>query len=197
MTTASPVLVLGSASPARLATLRSAGVDPLVVVSGVDESQVGDLAPVDVAGALAGLKAQAVAARAEVPAGALVLGCDSVLELDGQALGKPGDPEEAARRWREMRGRTGVLHSGHSLHDTATGRVVEATVSTTVHFADVTDDETLHVAGGFTIDGLGGAFVSGIEGDHHNVVGLSLPRLRLLVAELGHSWTALWSSARR
>jgi septum formation protein len=105
-----------------------------------------------------------------------------------------------------MRGRTGVLHSGHSLHDTATGRVVEATVSTTVHFADVTDDEIeayvatgepLHVAGAFTIDGLGGAFVSGIEGDHHNVVGLSLPRLRLLVAELGHSWTALWSSARR
>lgn len=206
MTTASPVLVLGSASPARLATLRSAGVEPLVVVSGVDESQVGDLAPVDVAGALARLKAQTVAARDEVPAGALVLGCDSVLELDGQALGKPGGPEEAARRWREMRGRTGVLHSGHSLHDTATGLVVEATVSTTVHFADVTDDEIeayvatgepLHVAGGFTIDGLGGAFVSGIEGDHHNVVGLSLPRLRLLVAELGHSWTALWSSARR
>jgi len=147
-----------------------------------------------------------VAARAEVPAGALVLGCDSVLELDGQALGKPGSPEEAARRWRAMRGRTGVLHSGHSLHDTATGRVAEATVSTTVHFADVTDDEIeayvttgepLHVAGAFTIDGLGGAFVSGVEGDHHNVVGLSLPRLRLLVAELGHSWTALWSSARR
>ncbi len=206
MTTACPVLVLGSASPARLATLRSAGVEPVVVVSGVDESQVGDLAPVDVAGALARLKAAAVVGREDVPPAALVLGCDSVLELDGQALGKPGGPEEAVQRWQAMRGRTGVLHSGHSLHDTTTGRVAEATVSTTVHFADVADDEIeayvatgepLHVAGAFTIDGLGGAFVSGIEGDHHNVVGLSLPRLRLLVAELGHSWTALWSSARR
>jgi len=199
-----PVLVLGSASPARLATLRSAGVEPVVVVSGVDESQVGDLAPADVAGALAGLKAAAVVGRPEVPAAALVLGCDSVLELDGRALGKPSGAAEAVERWRAMRGRTGVLHSGHSLHDTATGRVAEATVSTTVHFADVSDaeieayvatGEPLHVAGAFTIDGLGGAFVSGIEGDHHNVVGLSLPRLRLLVAELGHSWTGLWGPA--
>ncbi|GHJ61381.1 Maf-like protein [Nocardioides sp. OK12] len=205
MTSPSPVLVLASASPARLATLRSAGIEPVVVVSGVDESQVGDLAPVEVAGALARLKAEAVVGRDEVPAGALVLGCDSVLELDGRALGKPGDPEEAVARWRAMRGRSGVLHSGHSLHDTATGRAVAATVSTTVHFADVGDDEIaayvatgepLHVAGAFTIDGLGGAFVTGIEGDHHNVVGLSLPRLRLMVAELGHSWTGLWTAAR-
>ena len=205
MTSPSPVLVLGSASPARLATLRSAGIEPVVVVSGVDESQVGDLAPVDVAGALARLKAEAVVGRDEVPAGALVLGCDSVLELDGRALGKPEDPEEAVARWRAMRGRSGVLHSGHSLHDTATGRAVAATASTTVHFADVGDDEIaayvatgepLHVAGAFTIDGLGGAFVTGIEGDHHNVVGLSLPRLRLMVAELGHSWTGLWTAAR-
>ena len=205
MTSPSPVLVLGSASPARLATLRSAGIEPVVVVSGVDESQVGDLAPVEVAGALARLKAEAVVGRDEVPAGALVLGCDSVLELDGRALGKPQDPEEAVARWRAMRGRSGVLHSGHSLHDTATGRAVAATESTTVHFADVGDDEIaayvatgepLHVAGAFTIDGLGGAFVTGIEGDHHNVVGLSLPRLRLMVAELGHSWTGLWTAAR-
>ncbi len=204
MTTPAPVLVLGSASPARLSILRRAGIDPVVVVSGVDESQVGDLAPDEVAGALARLKAEAVVGRDEVPPGALVLGCDSVLELDDRALGKPGGPEEATARWRAMRGRSGVLHSGHSLHDTATGRVAEATVSTTVHFADVDDDEIaayvatgepLHVAGAFTIDGLGGAFVTGIEGDHHNVVGLSLPRLRLLVAELGRSWTDLWTPA--
>nr|WP_246305249.1 nucleoside triphosphate pyrophosphatase [Nocardioides marinisabuli] len=185
--------------------MRSAGIEPVVVVSGVDESQVGDLAPVEVAGALARLKAEAVVGRDEVPAGALVLGCDSVFELDGRALGKPEDPEEAVARWRAMRGRSGVLHSGHSLHDTATGRAVAATESTTVHFADVGDDEIaayvatgepLHVAGAFTIDGLGGAFVTGIEGDHHNVVGLSLPRLRLMVAELGHSWTGLWTAAR-
>ena len=109
-----------------------------------------------------------------------MLGCDSVLELDGEALGKPHDADEATRRWRAMRGRSGVLHTGHCLRDTATGHVAAATASTTVHFADVTDDEIaayvatgepLHVAGAFTVDGLGGAFVTGIEGDHHNVVG--------------------------
>jgi septum formation protein len=198
-------LVLASASPARLATLRAAGLDPTVVVSGVDESQVTDLPPAELALQLAELKCAAVAARDDVPAGALVLGCDSVLELDGEALGKPRDADEARRRWRAMRGRTGVLHSGHSLRDTATGRVAAATGSTAVHFADVGDDEIeayvttgepLHVAGAFTIDGFGGAFVRGIEGDHHNVVGVSLPLLRELVLELGHAWPDLWSPTR-
>ena len=196
------VLVLASASPARLATLRSAGVEPLVIVSGVDESQLDGLPPAELALQLAELKCAAVAARDDLPAGALVLGCDSVLELDGEALGKPGDAEEAARRWRSMRGRSGVLHSGHCLRDTADGRIAAATASTVVHFADVDDEEIaayvatgepLHVAGAFTIDGLGGAFVSGIEGDHHTVVGVSLPLLRDLVAELGHRWTDLWA----
>ncbi len=196
-------LVLASASPARLAALRSAGVEPVVIVSGVDEDQVQDLPPAELALQLAELKCAAVAARDDLPDGALVLGCDSVLELDGHALGKPGDAAEASRRWQEMRGRTGVLHTGHSLREAASGRVAAATGSTTVHFADVTDDEIaayvatgepLHVAGAFTIDGLGGAFVTGIEGDHHNVVGISLPLVRELVAELGHSWTDLWSS---
>ncbi|WP_122818451.1 Maf family protein [Nocardioides pantholopis] len=195
-------LVLASASPARLATLRSAGLDPLVVVSGVDESQLADLPPAELALQLAELKCAAVAPRAEVPADALVLGCDSVLELDGAALGKPADAEEAVRRWRDMRGRSGVLRTGHCLRDAATDRVASATASTVVHFADVDDDEIaayvatgepLHVAGAFTVDGLGGAFVTGIEGDHHNVVGVSLPLLRELVAELGHSWTELWA----
>ena len=194
-------LVLASASPARLSTLRSAGIEPVVIVSGVDESQVEGLPPAELALQLAELKCAAVAGRDGLPPDALVLGCDSVLELDGQALGKPRDAEDATARWRSMRGRSGVLHTGHSLRDTATGRVAAATASTTVHFADVTDEEIaayvdtgepLSVAGAFTVDGRGGAFVTGIEGDHHNVVGLSLPLVRDLLAELGHSWTDLW-----
>jgi septum formation protein len=194
-------LVLASQSPARLATLRAAGVEPLVIVSGVDEEQLGPLPPAELALQLAELKCAAVAARRDLPEDALVLGCDSVLELDGQPLGKPADAEEATRRWRQMRGRSGVLLTGHSLAETTTGHVASATAATTVHFADVTDEEIaayvasgepLHVAGAFTVDGLGGAFVRGIEGDHHNVVGVSLPLLRELVVELGRSWTDLW-----
>lgn len=194
--------VLASASPARLATLRRAGLDPVVVVSGVDEDQLGDLPPSELALQLAELKCAAVADRPDLPAPSLVLGCDSVLEMDGEALGKPGTAEEATRRWRRMRGRSGVLHTGHCLRDTVTGRVAAAAASTTVHFSDVGDDEIaayvatgepLHVAGAFTIDGLGGPFVTGIEGDHSNVVGVSLPLLRDLAAELGHRWTDLWA----
>lgn len=194
--------ILASASPARLATLRSAGLDPVVIVSGVDESQLDGLPPAELALQLAELKCAAVAGGDDVPTGALVLGCDSVLDLDGVALGKPGDAEEAVRRWQQMRGRSGVLRTGHSLRDTATGQVAAATASTVVHFADVTDEEVaayvatgepLVVAGAFTVDGLGGAFVTGIEGDHHNVVGVSLPLVRELAAELGRSWTDLWS----
>ena len=196
-------LVLASQSPARLATLRSAGVEPVVIVSGVDESQLEGLPPAELALQLAELKCAAVAGRDDLPDGALVLGCDSVLDLDGEALGKPDDAADATRRWRAMRGRSGVLHTGHSLRDTATGQFAAATASTTVHFADVSDDEIaayvatgepLWVAGAFTVDGLGGAFVTGIEGDHHNVVGVSLPLVRDLVAELGHAWTDLWAA---
>jgi septum formation protein len=195
-------LVLASQSPARLETLRRAGIEPVVVVSGVDEDQLGDLPPAELALQLAELKCAAVAGRDDLPPDSLVLGCDSVLELDGEALGKPADAADAAARWRTMRGRSGVLHTGHALHDGPTGRVASATASTTVHFADVTDaeiaayvatGEPLHVAGAFTVDGLGGAFVTGIEGDHHNVVGLSLPLVRELVAELGRSWVDLWA----
>jgi len=197
------VLVLASASPARLATLRAAGVEPLVIVSGVDETQVADVPPVELALQLAELKCAAVADRDDVPAGALVLGCDSVLELDGEPFGKPEDAATARERWRTMRGRSGVLHTGHALREG--DRVAAATASTVVHFAHVSDDEIddyiatgepLEVAGAFTVDGLGGAFVTGIEGDHHNVVGVSLPLLRDLVAELGHRWTSLWSAPR-
>ena len=195
--TAVPRFVLASQSPARLRTLRGAGVDPVVVVSGVDESTVTG-PPADVALTLAVRKAMAVAARCE---DALVLGCDSVLDLDGEALGKPADRADAVARWRAMRGRSGVLNTGHCLVDTVTNRQAAQVASTTVHFADLTDEEIeayvdtgepLAVAGAFTIDGLGGPFVERIEGDPHNVVGVSLPLLRVLLLEVGHRWTDLW-----
>jgi septum formation protein len=195
-------LVLASASPARLSTLRSAGLDPEVVVSGVDETEVTADKPHELALVLAERKAQAVAAR--LGGAALVVGCDSVLDLDGEAQGKPASPEEAVRRWRAMRGSSGVLHTGHCVVDTASGHAKSATESTVVHFADLGDDEIdayvatgepLHVAGAFTIDGLGGAFVRRIDGDPHNVVGISLPLLREMMADLGIAWPALWRPA--
>jgi septum formation protein len=190
-------LVLASASSGRLAVLRAAGVEPDVVVSGVDESDVTG-APDEVAVELARRKALAVAARAG-SAGAVVLGCDSVLDLDGAVLGKPDDADDARRRWRAMRGRTGVLVTGHCLVDVRAGRpvaTVAASDRTPVRFADVTDDEVdgyvatgepERVAGAFTIDGLGGWFVAAVDGAPSNVVGLSLPVLRGLLGELGMS----------
>lgn len=198
------VLVLASASPARLRTLRTAGLDPQVVVSGVDESTLSGLAPADLALALARLKRDAVAAdRGALPSDALVLGCDSVLEIDGEALGKPRTSEVAVARWHQMRGRSAHLITGHALVDVRTNRAVERTASTEVHFADVTDaeidayvasGEPLWVAGAFTLEGRGAAFVEGVVGDPHNVVGVSVPLLRVLVRELGRSWTDLWAS---
>lgn len=194
-------LVLASRSPARLATLRAAGVHPEVVVSGVDEDGVVADSPAALAARLAELKAAAVLERlGDWPEDAVLVGCDSVLEIDGVAHGKPGDPGTARERWRAMRGRSGVLHTGHHVVAGAAART--ATASTTVHFADLGDAEVdayvgtgepLQVAGAFTLDGLGGAFVTGIEGDPHNVVGISLPLLRELLADLGLSWTSLWS----
>lgn len=209
-------LVLASASPARLATLRSAGIEPIVQVSSVDEdaalaaaeAAVGALSPADVALLLARAKAEDVV-RARVEADDpefLVLGCDSVLELDGQVHGKPADAAEATSRWQQMRGRSGVLHSGHWLiddrasEDGGTSGALGATASTTVHFADLDDEEIaayvatgepLHVAGAFTLDGLGAPYVRAIEGDPSNVVGVSLPLLRELLIELGIPWRHL------
>ncbi len=203
-----PSLVLASASPARLKTLRDAGLDPRVIVSDVDEPAVvaeyggPALEAADVCLVLARRKAETVAARVD---DALVLGCDSVLELDGAVHGKPSGPDEATERWRLMRGRDGILHTGHWLVDArsgaGTGLTTGAVASTVVHFADVSDGEIaayvasgepLVVAGAFTIDGLGGAFVDGVEGDPHAVVGVSLPLLRRLMAEAGVSWPSLW-----
>ncbi|WP_351229529.1 nucleoside triphosphate pyrophosphatase [Streptomyces sp. NPDC002133] len=194
-------LVLASASPARLALIRNAGMSPEVVVSGVDEDALTAPSPGELALVLAEAKADAVAGRAEA-AGALVIGCDSVLELDDEALGKPADAEEATARWKAMRGRAGVLRTGHCVIDTATGRRASATASTTVNFGDPTDDEIaayvgsgepLHVAGAFTLDGRSAPFVDSIEGDHGNVIGLSLPLLRRLLGELGIRITDLWT----
>jgi septum formation protein len=195
-------LVLASASPARLRTLQAAGIDAEVRVSGVDESTVDIADPAELSRTLAELKARAVATLpGTASTQALVLGCDSVLALDGEIFGKPASPDEAVARWRRMRGRTGVLHTGHCLVDTAAGAEQSATAQTEVRFADVTDaeieayvatGEPLQVAGAFTIDGLGGPFVDGIVGDPGTVIGLSLPLLRRLLADLGIPIISLW-----
>ncbi|MEU1888168.1 Maf family protein [Micromonospora rifamycinica] len=197
-------LVLASQSPARRKLLHAAGIEPDVLVSGVDESQVVADRAEDLCLELARMKAQTVADRLRpTPDGrTLVLGCDSVLAFDGEILGKPADAADATRRWEQMRGRTGVLHTGHCLVDVVHESRVEAVASTVVRFADVTDEEIaayvatgepLAVAGAFTIDGLGGAFLDGIEGDPGTVIGLSLPLLRRLLRDLGLSITDLWT----
>lgn len=200
-------VVLASASPARLRTLRAAGLEAEVVVSGVDETAITAPRVADLAGRLARLKAEAVASGlAADPRPTVVVGCDSLLELHGAAYGKPGSAAEAEARWRRMRGGSGVLHTGHHvlLRRDGTDRARSAVASTTVDFADLSDaeiaayvatGEPLQVAGAFTVDGLGGPFVTRIEGDYHNVVGISLPLLRDLLGDLGVVWPDLWPPA--
>ena len=200
-------LVLASASPARRKLLLQAGIEPTVFVSDVDEDAVeadareryGELGPADLALILARAKAEAVAA--ELEGNHVVVGCDSVLELDGAIHGKPRDAAEAVARWQAMRGRSGVLHTGHWVvddRDEGSGGTLGASADTVVHFADLDDDEIefyvatgepLRVAGAFTIDGLGAPYIRGIEGDHTNVIGLSLPLLRELLRDIGVHWS--------
>lgn len=199
--------ILASQSPARLALLRAAGVEPERIVSGVDEDAFEAPGPAELALRLAIAKAQTVAAQ--VGAGAIVVGCDSLLDFGGRALGKPADTQEARDRWQAMRGKDGVLVTGHCVVDTRPGadpdlwRVAMDVNPTMVRFAEVSDeeieaylatDEPLHVAGAFTLDGFGGWFVDSIVGDPSNVVGLSLPMLRRLLSELDVSVTELWKS---
>ena len=198
-------VVLASASPARLALLRQCGIEPTVVVSRVDEEAVTEPTPAGLAETLARLKGDDVASRLPTSVAAehrLVVACDSVLEVDGAAHGKPGDPQTAVTRLRTLRGRSAVLHTGHHLIDLSRQVSRTATESTTVVFGWISDEEIdayvatgepLQVAGSFTIDGRGGAFVDRVEGDPSNVVGLSLPLVRRLVGDLGIAWYELWN----
>jgi septum formation protein len=194
-------LILASASPARKALLDAAGIDVEVMVSGVDESVVDADDAYSLCLALSRMKARTIAAQLNADPSIVVLGCDSVLAFEGEIFGKPANADEAAKRWMRMRGNTGVLHTGHHLTSLVTGRQAEAVGTTVVHFGDITDDEIeayvatdepLNVAGSFTLDGRGGAFVDRIEGDPGNVIGLSLPLLRKLLAEMDIPITKLW-----
>jgi septum formation protein len=196
-------LVLASASPARLALLRAAGLAPHVMASGVEEDGVEGLTAEDAARTLAERKADAVAARlaATTDPATLVLGCDSMLSIDGEVRGKPASADQARDWWRTQRGRSGTLVTGHAVVDTATGRRACAVARTVVRFGAPSDDELdayiatgepLAVAGACTIDGYGAPFVDGIDGDHGTVIGLSMPLLRRLLDELGVAITDLW-----
>jgi septum formation protein len=195
-------LILASTSPARKILLQNAGINFETVSPGVDEEEMVERLQPQTASELTGLLARAKAeAVADSFSNSLILGCDSALEFGGEILGKPLEHAVAIARWKQMRGQHGVLHSGHHLIDTTTGRGATLVTATKVHFAHLTDPEIekyvmtgepLQVAGAFTIDGLGGAFIERIEGDYHTVVGLSLVALRQLVTELGHDYQGLW-----
>ncbi len=202
-------LVLASASPGRLAVLRAAGVDPVVRVSHVDEDAIiaarPDASPVEVVTTLAEAKARAVVGGVATEFGdAVVVGCDSMLHADGELIGKPGTADAATARWRQLAGGTGELLTGHAVLRLDSGepqRVATGTRTTRIRFgspssaeldAYVASGEPLRVAGGFTLDGLGGWFIEGVDGDPSSVIGISLPLTRRLLAEVGVSVTALW-----
>ncbi|PWH05000.1 septum formation inhibitor Maf [Brachybacterium endophyticum] len=212
-----PLLLLASASAGRRSTLERAGIEFDQAAADLDEEGIlraareaaeGELEPTEAVLLLAREKAHAVADASE--GGYVVLGCDSMLELDGEVIGKPHTPQLARERWRALRGRTAVLHSGHWLvddrdsEDEGTGATIGATASTEVVFADLSEDEIdayvgtgepLGVAGAFTIDGLGGPFITSVTGDPHAVVGLSLPLLRELLGQIGIGIHELWQDA--
>lgn len=196
-------LVLASSSPARLATLRGAGARPVPVVPDVDETAALGESIGHLTARLAQQKCRCVIDalneehRLDVPS--VVLGCDTLLETEGHIYGKPGTPEAAIVRWYRMRGRQGIIHTGHHVVVVRDGTLHEMTrvATTVVTFADLSDAEIARyvatgepqvVAGGFTIDGFGGPFITRIEGDPHNVVGISLPLVRQMLLDLGVGW---------
>jgi len=204
--------VLASASSGRRKVLRQAGIDPLIVVSGVDEDAVAaslgaTASPVDVTVALARAKAEAVVPglAADVAADCVVIGCDSMLFRDGRLLGKPATAEDALAGWREMAGRSGTLYTGHCVLRLLDGAVVDRAAeaaATTVRFATPSDEdlaayvasgEPTAVAGGFTIDGLGGWFIAGVDGDPSAVIGIGLPLVRDLLGRVGVGVARLWA----
>jgi len=205
-------VVLGSASSGRRRVLRDAGIDPLVVVSGVDEDALlaglGDAGPDAVVCVLAAAKAESVCAALEaaVAADCVVIGCDSMLYLDGRLNGKPGTPEQTRRQWNSMAGRAGQLHTGHCVIRMRDGAAVAsrtAAAITTVRFGNpaeaelaayIDSGEPLGVAGAFTLDGRGGWFIDGIDGEHSNVIGLGLALTRRLLEEVGCSIGELWQA---
>lgn len=195
-------LVLASGSPARRRLLVDAGFDPKVVVSGVDEDDVGPVDTETMVGTLAQRKARAVAHR---NGDAVVIGCDSMLDFDGRPHGKPSSPEQARQWLTSMRGRSGTLFTGHCVIDERTGDEASGVAGTTVRFGRTTDaeldaylatGEAMAVAGAFTLDGRSAPFLDGVDGDPGNVIGLSLPLVRTLLARLGIAITDLWVGGR-
>ena len=193
-------IILASASPSRQRLLTSVGISPTIIVSGVDEedSAYAQLSPRELVVALAIVKAHTVKEKVNYPA--LIIGCDSTFEFEGESLGKPGTAENAIARAKKLSGKSGVLHTGHCFIDTDKGIEISDVVSTRVHFATMSDEEIegyvatgepLNVAGGFTLDGLSAPFIAGVEGDPSNVIGLSLPLLRNAINSLGYTWFEL------
>ena len=197
-----PEIVLASASPSRHRLLTSAGITPNVVISGVDEEDpaYSQLSPRELVIALAIVKAHTVKKKIDYPA--IIIGCDSTFEFEGESLGKPMTAENAIARAKKLSGKSGVLHTGHCFIDTDRGIEISDVVSTHVHFTKMSDEEIegyvatgepLNVAGGFTLDGLSAPLIAGIEGDPSNVIGLSLPLLRNAMNSLGYRWFELIS----
>jgi len=192
-----PKIVLASQSKSRRRLLESAGLSPKIIVSNVDEETdfFNSMVPSDMVIALAIAKAHTVREQIDFPA--IIIGCDSTFEFDGKSLGKPGTPDIAIERARRVRGNSGLLHTGHCIIDTFKDIEISDRVTTRVNFADMSDEEIhdyvateepLHVAGGFTLDGFSSPFISSIEGDYTNVVGISMPFLRKACSQLGYTW---------